>query len=415
MPAIALAESRGDPNAKHTNRDGSVDQGLWQINSSNYSGSDIYDPNVNARWAIKLAEHGRGLRNWTTYVSGAYKRYLPKGGKYVPTGNGIFTTKNYAGTDQGVDFKGQGPIPALAAGKVTDVGKANIIEGGSYPYVVYQLDSGPYKGQFVYIAENFVPTVKRGQRLRPGQEVGKAVGSYPYIEIGFNKSGHGWNPVAPLNPNPHSPKAAGEKMKAYIYGVAGLNPGGGGGILGGVTSGLESAGSTALGLATNPIGTVGGWLGGAAGSVFSGVAKAIEKVGMEIVYAGSIAGGGLIFILGLVLIGADVGLSTRAGKIAAVAIPAGRIVKGATAAKTATQTSKAESNIPSRAEQRKEETHQANLKKIKAQTKKTKSDTKHRRKTVKEQSKAEEKAYYRGATDAASPTMAKIRREKKKS
>lgn len=423
MGAIALAESRGNPNARHVNTDGSVDQGLWQINSSNYKGSDIYDPNVNARWAVKLATHGRGLRNWTTFTSGKYKRYLQKskGETSVATGKnfGIFSQDNYAGTDQGVDFKGSGPIPALGSGVVTDVGRSGIIEGGQYPYVIYRLTDGPHKGQFVYVAENFVPTVKKGAKLKTGQEVGKAVGSYPYIEVGFNKSGKGWNPLAPLNPNPHSPKPAGSAMWTYIQGVAQLHPGGGGGVVGtleGVGGDVVSAGSSALGFVTNPLGSITGAAGSAAGDVLSPITNVLDEGLHDFLYALSILGGGLIFILGLVLIAADIGLSTKAGKVAA-AVPAGRfIAKGArarTAASAAgTKTSRAQSNVPSRSEERKEELHKAKLKTEQARATELRTRQKNRRRTRAEQEKAEQKRYYEGARDAASPTMAKIRRER---
>lgn len=422
MAAIALAESRGRPNARHVNNDGSVDQGLWQINSSNYSGSDIYNPNVNARWAIRLATHGRGLRNWTTFASGKYKKYLPKQPKgdtsVAGKGFGVFTQGNYAGTDQGVDFKGTGPIPALGSGVVTDVGRSGIIEGGSYPYVVYRLTDGPYKGHFVYVAENFVPTVKRGTKLKLGQEVGKAVGSYPYIEVGFNKSGRGWNPVAPLNPNPHSPKPAGNQMWSYIQGVAKLHPGGGGvigditGAASGVGSAIEGAAGAVGGFITNPLGTV---------ANATGIPQAIDTGIHDVMYAGAILGGGLTFILGLVLIAADIGLSSKAGRTAAeigAAIPAGRAIGKAARAtggsKAATKTSKVQSNIPSRSDERKEEMHKAKLKTEQARATELRTRTKHRRATKAEQKKAEEKRYYEGARDAASPTMAKIRRERGK-
>jgi hypothetical protein len=91
MAAIALAENHGikddysksiaDPNATNHNSNGTVDQGLWQINSVHaalYKGQNIYDPNVNARIAVQLAEHGSGgLNNWVNYKNHNYKRYLP--------------------------------------------------------------------------------------------------------------------------------------------------------------------------------------------------------------------------------------------------------------------------------------------------------------------------------------------------
>lgn len=97
MAAIALAESGGYTQAKHKNTNGTVDQGLWQINSSNfriYKGHNIYDVNVNAHAAKRLAEGGKGLDNWTTYTTGAYLKYLPKS---YPKGQGVVSTAEGVG------------------------------------------------------------------------------------------------------------------------------------------------------------------------------------------------------------------------------------------------------------------------------------------------------------------------------
>lgn len=78
MAAIALAESSGDPEATNINLDGSIDRGLWQVNSINYDSDTLLEPSTNVGWAIKI-EKQQGLRAWTTYKTGAYKTYL-KGG-----------------------------------------------------------------------------------------------------------------------------------------------------------------------------------------------------------------------------------------------------------------------------------------------------------------------------------------------
>jgi hypothetical protein len=173
----------------------------------------------------------------------------------TPESFGIFSPGNYAGTDQGVDFSGSGPIPALGPGVVTDVGVTNgDIQGARDYFVVYQLTAGPFKGQHVYVAENFAPTVKVGQKLKLGQSVGQAPGNYPYIEVGFNQGGQGWSPVAALYPDPHGPKAAGDAMWKYIQGVIGLGPkvtGATGGVPGGdlpvTASAHEQSGPLRLG------------------------------------------------------------------------------------------------------------------------------------------------------------------------
>lgn len=220
MAAIALAESSGNPRAEHHDSDGSVDRGLWQINSSHGYGDASFNPRDNAQEAVAVY-HSQGLGAWSTYLSGAYKSHMPRSGQAAPSRPrwGVLSQKNYAGTDQGVDFEGAGPIPALARGRVTDVRTEPILEGGRYPVVAYELQEGPYKGQHVYVMENFTPSVHVGQQLRPGQSLGHAHGKYPFIEVGFGDANG--DPVAPLYPNPHSAKPQGEAMWNYIKGLIG--------------------------------------------------------------------------------------------------------------------------------------------------------------------------------------------------
>lgn len=85
--AIAMAESGGDSQASHVNSDGSIDRGVWQINSVHGSLS-TFDPIANAKAAIQISNNGSNWSPWTTFKTGAYKKYLspttPAGGN-VPT------------------------------------------------------------------------------------------------------------------------------------------------------------------------------------------------------------------------------------------------------------------------------------------------------------------------------------------
>ena len=77
--AIALAESGGRINATHTNTDGSIDRGLWQINSvhKQYSASQLLSsPAYNAKAMYEISSGGRNWYPWATYTSGAYQKYL---------------------------------------------------------------------------------------------------------------------------------------------------------------------------------------------------------------------------------------------------------------------------------------------------------------------------------------------------
>ena len=80
MAAIAMAESSGQIDATHTNNNGSVDRGLWQINSvhSQYDANQLVtDPLYNAQAAVAI-EKTSGLGAWSTYNDQSYTAYLNK-------------------------------------------------------------------------------------------------------------------------------------------------------------------------------------------------------------------------------------------------------------------------------------------------------------------------------------------------
>lgn len=133
MAAIALAESSGDPNnlnpescrfaLEHClpctlSNTGDYSVGLWQINyyGRNFDGrKDAYGcpekltaPLANAKAAVDIADGGRGLSNWTTYTSGAYRNYLSAAAR------GPTAAKSTAGSPHTVS------VPAGPAGPVGD-------------------------------------------------------------------------------------------------------------------------------------------------------------------------------------------------------------------------------------------------------------------------------------------------------
>lgn len=76
--AVANAENRSfDSDAINHNKDGSVDVGIWQINSSNANPDAMKDPQANANEAFRLASSGRGWANWTNYRNRLYLVFLP--------------------------------------------------------------------------------------------------------------------------------------------------------------------------------------------------------------------------------------------------------------------------------------------------------------------------------------------------
>lgn len=95
--AIAMAESGGNPDATHTNSNGTVDRGVWQINSIHGSQSTT-DPLANARAAVSISSNGTNWRPWcTAWSNGAC------GGTYLGSGSPYqkFTTGDAASPSGG--------------------------------------------------------------------------------------------------------------------------------------------------------------------------------------------------------------------------------------------------------------------------------------------------------------------------
>src|SRR4051812_26114165 len=63
--AVAHAESGFDADASHTNTNGTIDRGLWQINSIHGSDSTL-DPAANAQAAYKISKGGTDWKPWCT-------------------------------------------------------------------------------------------------------------------------------------------------------------------------------------------------------------------------------------------------------------------------------------------------------------------------------------------------------------
>ena len=81
--AIAMAESGGNSDAvSRPNTDGSIDRGLFQINSIHGAPSTTaVEPNV--RYAIQLSKNGNHWTPWTVFKTGAYRKYFDGQGSLV--------------------------------------------------------------------------------------------------------------------------------------------------------------------------------------------------------------------------------------------------------------------------------------------------------------------------------------------
>lgn len=103
MAAIALAESSGNPNATNHDSNGTVDRGLWQINST-HGALSTYNVQGNAQAAVQVY-NSQGLGAWSTFTGGQYVPYYHKyaGGAPLPS-NAI------------LDSKGSGKVISSALG-----------------------------------------------------------------------------------------------------------------------------------------------------------------------------------------------------------------------------------------------------------------------------------------------------------
>lgn len=74
--AVATAESGRRPAAVNgSNSDGSIDRGLFQMNSI-HQGCSTFDLAENVRCAVRLRGSANGWRHWVAYQTGAYRKYL---------------------------------------------------------------------------------------------------------------------------------------------------------------------------------------------------------------------------------------------------------------------------------------------------------------------------------------------------
>jgi hypothetical protein len=119
--------------------------------------------------------------------------------------------------DQGVDYGGTGPIEALGAGRVALVSTTDSGWGNGDGWVSYQLTSGAYAGDHVYVAEGITPTVHQGQPIAAGEQIGTFNGHS--IEIGF-ALGHGDLALAHTVYHEGADTAAGRTMNAVLIALA---------------------------------------------------------------------------------------------------------------------------------------------------------------------------------------------------
>jgi hypothetical protein len=191
-----------------------------------------------------------------------------------PIGSGL----SQDGIDEGVDFSGSGNLYAMGSGIIKSIAPSG------WPgtnYILLAMDDG----KNVYYAENIQPSVTAGQRVKAGQKIGYARGSYPYIEIGWA----GPNPGQALASS-HYTKGIGQQTAegkdfAALLGTFGIHvPGAASkstmGGSGGGTAAPDSSGGQAqlagFNWVTSPLDTLGlGWVG----NIITGTTGSFATIG----------------------------------------------------------------------------------------------------------------------------------------
>ena len=173
--------------------------GNWQAAIFTYNHAQWYVEKV-----LSLAQsyYAKGLRRGagSTSATSASTCAVTAPGGYV---NPFAHTTNLVPQriDMGVDYDGTGPIDALGNGRITfagtGIGGNWICSTNENGGVVYQLQNGQYRGRYVYVTEDVIPTVKAGDTVSAGEQIASFAppGGHGCIETGWS-SGPSPNPEA---------------------------------------------------------------------------------------------------------------------------------------------------------------------------------------------------------------------------
>lgn len=120
--AIAIAENRTlKVNATNRNSDGSIDRGIWQINSVHKQFDAqrlLSDPVYNGQAAYEVyREAGNSFRPWTTFKKRLHVRHLPKARRAAKA---IIGSSGSGKLEADLDLPGFGEPIADAAGAVRE-------------------------------------------------------------------------------------------------------------------------------------------------------------------------------------------------------------------------------------------------------------------------------------------------------
>jgi len=180
--AIAQAESSLNTLAQGHNTDGSIDRGILQINSrwhAEVTDSCAYDPLCSFQQGYRISNRGTSFTPWSTYTSGAYRRYLTLSGGSKGTGNawynfplthGYITGYQGPGTDtphyaEDIGTPLDTPFFFLESGTIQ---KADYQDWGGEVFLKPDKPNRPQ--EYVYHLDMI--EVQPGEHVLAGQEIG---------------------------------------------------------------------------------------------------------------------------------------------------------------------------------------------------------------------------------------------------
>ena len=302
MAAIAMAESGGNPLAHHVDSNGSVDYGLWQINTiHHYAVQDMLNPQQNAKEAVSIF-NSAGPHAWSTYNNGAYKKYMPSG-KGTPNIADPVPGASFARIDQGVDYIAKKPVTALVGGTITDITPFATGEGvASHTAILEKFDAPVTYGGRTYYGGYYAeeqPKVKKGQHVKAGQEV-MAAGS---DEIGFLiNHGTTFPPLIGGTGAGTQPTKEGKDYAAVVATVGGPS------VPGESTLGevLTIGGDVANAVTGGVVGSVGGAISSGVSAVTGGLTSTIEGLVLQGLF--------IMVGIGLAMVGLGIIVYTLMGK-----------------------------------------------------------------------------------------------------
>jgi hypothetical protein len=193
--------------------------------SSSYEGSD---PTANAAYAAKyLAAAGSPAAS----------------GVVDPAGAGLTLGR----TDQGVDWRGTGPLYATGAGTIESVKTGDTgWPGGTF--IDLRLANPPDPSHSdVYYAEDINPAVKAGEQVAAGQQVGTATVGSSGIELGWGNPAAIGQPLNQVTQGAYGGTGATPQGQSFLDYISGGSAGAGGTVdtgAGGGGGGTGAAGST---------------------------------------------------------------------------------------------------------------------------------------------------------------------------